>query len=668
MLRRSLLTLLILALTCSVVVAEVSDPISAINGDYREGKISLDQRVLLLIDAIRSPEKLPDRYQQSVLAAGESPGTHCATAALVEIRSSWDQLSPETQQTYLAAFSRQATGLEYVSPSGFFRLHFDTAAAISDAVSPEDLDSNGIPDFVEQCASYLDSTLDYHQSFGWLLPPSDQGLGGDTLYDVYFKEMNLYGYAVPEGPGPASWGDAYSYLVLNNDFEGFLPNDDPEGDVAGAAKVTCAHEFHHAVQFAYDSDDDVWFMEMDATASEDLIFDLTNDNYQYLPGFFSSPEKSLMEPGNHAYSSFIWGIYLVERYDSTIFRRIWEGARYQTTFAVMRDTLVALTGWQLDSAFAEFAVWNYMTSIRDDGLHYGETYPYGVTAARSHSGYPVALQSAPVNPSGYGSAYIRFVPSGIGTLHLTVNGDDAREWDAYIIKTVNTNQHSIEKVNLSGTTYFGAIDVPNFEGYDHVTLVMANTMEYSAGAFFSYSASIIPPYAVSSTILTIDSAVYSGGVRLFEYYIANTSPLNDILDVTAWDDAGWALQDTLEISLNPASDSVVLIPVMPPEGTPLDSVVDLWFKVISRGDPQFVDSQTVAARTVMYRGDLDFNGEIRVDDLTYMVSFLFSSGPEPQPVYESGDYTCDAEVNVSDLTQLVAFLFQGGSPPLCNPY
>ena len=38
-------------------------------------------------------------------------------------------------------------------------------------------------------------------------------------------------------------------------------------------RVTAAHEFFHAIQFAYDVDEDLWFMEGTATWVEDEVYD-----------------------------------------------------------------------------------------------------------------------------------------------------------------------------------------------------------------------------------------------------------------------------------------------------------------------------------------------------------------------------------------------------------
>ncbi|MBD3331398.1 hypothetical protein GF356_01000 [candidate division GN15 bacterium] len=66
-------------------------------------------------------------------------------------------------------------------------------------------------------------------------------------------------------------------------------------------------------------------------------------------------------------------------------------------------------------------------------------------------------------------------------------------------------------------------------------------------------------------------------------------------------------------------------------------------------------------------GDINGDGNgPNVSDLTYLVDYLFSGGPQP-PDLGTADVNGDGEgPNVSDLTYLVAFLFSGGSPLNCQ--
>jgi hypothetical protein len=62
-------------------------------------------------------------------------------------------------------------------------------------------------------------------------------------------------------------------------------------------------------------------------------------------------------------------------------------------------------------------------------------------------------------------------------------------------------------------------------------------------------------------------------------------------------------------------------------------------------------------------GDVNNDRSVNVTDLTYLVTYLFQGGQEPQPRF-TGDMNGDCSVNVTDLTYLVAYLFGGGSAPM----
>ncbi len=650
-----------------VASTEGFDPLSAIQSDYEAGNLTIDQKAILQITAIKKPEELPSKYQVSDLATGKI-GFRTATPAILDIKNNWDRLSPSTQNLVSSYLVRPSATFTHDSPSGFFTLHYDTLG--DDAVPTADTNGNEVPDFVERCAAYCDTSLTRHQVLGYRTPPPDNGFGGDDKFDVYFEEMEYYGYADPEGPGPEEWNDYYSYLVLNSDFIGFPPNNDPEGNVAGAAKATIAHEFHHCVQFAYDPGEPIWYMELDAVYMEDIVFDQVDDNYNYLPLFMNNPEKSLMEYSMHMYASFIWEMYLASHFDTSLMVSIWDGARYDDIFDVLSDTLWQEYGWSLDSAFAEFACWNYITGYRDDGLHYDEGASYPLVAiGQTHNTYPTYTHYSPADPAGYGACYIKFQRgTAQGNLRLFFNGDDSREWAAYAIKSVTDTQHELEKFVLTAGTYEGTLEIHAFNDYETVTLVGINLSEFSGAASYTYSAELFGDHAVSSVLLTIDTAIYSGSARDFEYQVFNTSPLDDVYAVTVLSDAGWIVPDVMDRFVL-AGDSVILqVPIQPPVGTPLGESSELRFRATSKSDPDVYDEQTGWATTVLQHGDVNFDGLIDIGDLTDLISYLFIYGPEPQPVMESGNFDCDNGVDISDVTEMIRFLFMYGPPPVCNPF
>jgi len=77
-----------------------------------------------------------------------------------------------------------------------------------------------------------------------------------------------------------------------------------------------AHEYFHAVQYAYDANEASWFLEATATWAEDELYDAVNDNWNYLPfGQMGEPRIPLnVFTGLEAYGNWIFFRYLTEKY------------------------------------------------------------------------------------------------------------------------------------------------------------------------------------------------------------------------------------------------------------------------------------------------------------------------------------------------------------------
>ena len=130
-------------------------------------------------------------------------------------------------------------------------------------------------------------------------------------YDIYIQNIpGFYGYTQPENKiGTSSWS---SFMVIDNDFgTGYYTHG------IDAARVTIAHEFHHAIQIGNYApinsnepfrESDTFFYEITSTAFEEFVFDDVNDYYAYMPSYFQNPEKSM--PLNDGYNLAIWNIYL----------------------------------------------------------------------------------------------------------------------------------------------------------------------------------------------------------------------------------------------------------------------------------------------------------------------------------------------------------------------
>ena len=90
----------------------------------------------------------------------------------------------------------------------------------------------------------------------------------------------LYGYCTSDDPSRRTARAVSAYCVVDDDFARSQFSGSANG--LRALKVTAAHEFFHAVQFAFDWLEDLWLMEGTAAWIEDEVYDSVNDNIQYL--------------------------------------------------------------------------------------------------------------------------------------------------------------------------------------------------------------------------------------------------------------------------------------------------------------------------------------------------------------------------------------------------
>ncbi len=176
-------------------------------------------------------------------------------------------------------------------------------------------------------------------TLGYLPPPSDGIKGGDSKYDVYIYDLGsgLYGYTCAEQyPNTPS----YSYIAVNKSYSWAPPNDDPD-PAAGAARVTAAHEFFHAVQFNYNVAEEPWWMETTATYMEDEVYPDVNDNYNYLPYWFQNCDTLGLKStfGGHEYGNFIFAKRLSEGFGDIIIKGIWEECQFSNGLTAIDNVL-----------------------------------------------------------------------------------------------------------------------------------------------------------------------------------------------------------------------------------------------------------------------------------------------------------------------------------------
>lgn len=263
----------------------------------------------------------------------------------------------------------------------------------------QDVNTNDVPDQVETTLTQMTNVWQAEvNSFGYRAPLTDQRASKDEEpgFDVYLSDIGgggYYGYcAIDDSRTFQNYNfyDRSGYCVVDDDFSAIqFPFHTPLQNL----QVTAAHEFFHAIQFAYDAYEDPWFMEGTAAWVEDEVFDAVNDNRQYLTNSqFRRPDKPVdTAKGITVYGSWGFFRYLSEHFDQDVVLKAWQradgssGGPDDYSLLGVRKAIKA-KGAKLGGVFANYARANLAPAEYYDEGAEGTGYPSPTVGAKSLGG------------------------------------------------------------------------------------------------------------------------------------------------------------------------------------------------------------------------------------------------------------------------------------------
>lgn len=290
------------------------------------GIITRDDAILQKLYAGINSEMMDERFRSE--GVGVEP-IKCLTPVIIEYEQSRERMDPAVVHKIEELMDDpESQAIEtYLSSSGKFRITFGRTG--SNAVPDEDLDENGIPDYVEKTAFAADSSYRYQiETLGF------RDFIKNDPYEISYQNFSgTYGITSPSGSS--------TRIILNNDFDGFPPNLHSQGNQIGALFVTIAHEMKHASQYEInrwreDTGSFDW-IEMDATLMEHVVFEDVSDYYNYIMSY--EDEKSdwnrnnpsdlsiFGDPGSAtpgAYNHVTWMIYFYEVFGVEFWVEVWD--------------------------------------------------------------------------------------------------------------------------------------------------------------------------------------------------------------------------------------------------------------------------------------------------------------------------------------------------------
>ena len=257
----------------------------------------------------------------------------------------WNFFSPAFRALY-----QQSTAIDtamkrsYVSPGGHFEVYYAVtgtyAVATTDSYgyTPSDWrvktpSPNGVPDYIDEVAWALDSAWSMEiDGFAFVKPIVYSDVAHNS--NRYKVEVDInddadYGLTLPMPNSNSSGVGTASILQIRNNWAGFYtPTIDYARHPELAVRVTCVHEFFHAIQYSmtwkltelpatYLDDFPESWLEGTAANMENIGFDSVDDYLQYCSFFFDNPTSTILNDNpTYVYTTVLLAMYLYEQISS----------------------------------------------------------------------------------------------------------------------------------------------------------------------------------------------------------------------------------------------------------------------------------------------------------------------------------------------------------------
>ncbi len=446
----------------------------------------------------------------------------CAFDILSQAREIFARGDKNERKALAQILSRPVCDTYIELHDGEFILHYDLSGTHAPTYSVEELAEA----FENIYATEIENA-------GFPPPPSDnEGVNG--AYDIYIQNIgNVYGYTTPEEVISASDSTYTSFIIINSDFSGF----NTEG--IDAAKVTLAHEFHHAIQIGnyIMRTADLYFYELSSTSMEEFVFPQINDYVAYLPEYFNN--TTIAFPDYSGYNLGIWDLFLKAKYGFSILTSQWEKMKtMRAAFAIERS--LKEYGNNSTRALAEFGVWTYFTNFRaQSGKYFDDAALYPLVHPAKSFSVPPAYErdfTLPPLASYFIQAEISSSARPDTLVLLAVNGDVAALFPSPYERTncavtIYDNPDDGEFAFASNYSYDFSNDNP-----DYIALKKFINNEEITGETEVAEASVYPqpfvPQKHQALIITLDEPTSAVTVAVY------ASDMSRVLlkDVAVWGD------------------------------------------------------------------------------------------------------------------------------------
>jgi hypothetical protein len=384
------------------------------------------------------------------------------------------------------AYSVPELDKSYRSPGGHFNINYTLSG--ENAVDFNNRDTRAVPPYIIQVAEAFENVRAVTcLSRGYREPILEEG---KDYYDIYVYDLkDKYGVTFSSKiyNSRKRAGTASSYICIDNNYSEEKGFDKSRLD---CVRVTAAHEFFHAVQYAYNVEADSWWKEASATWNEDEVYPGINDYVRYIKKYFKNPGLSLDKT---SYSGVIFVKFLSQYYGGYDgIRKIWElqaSGQNNSIQAIDRFIRAFYAGKDIGSVYNQFSTYN-----TNPAQYYkeGTSWNLFASAQNTYAKYPISANIGKLDHLA--SNYQLFRPADISlnrSLKISIEGMEGRWGFTLQKRSSRTKQYTITEILSRGLYDRAEIELGGFgTTFDEVWLIPSNLETSQDRMPYAYSANL----------------------------------------------------------------------------------------------------------------------------------------------------------------------------------
>ena len=308
----------------------------------------------------------------------------------------------------------EADGRPYMSgelrdyESEHFKFHY--AISTLHSVPLEDVDENGVPDYIDAAAEIYETMYEtVHEEYMFPVPPPDKEAGGNGKLDVYFRHllnagvlgMKVSSTVVFDNPNSEQeeFYASSSFMEVENDLDGDYVT---ERGMTHLSTIIY-HEYMHAIQAGMTTLAPSWLLESNATWFEYITHEDFYNRASFRRAPFAAPDACFVEEGGdygepsyaNQYGQYLFFLSQTNKYGNVFMSDLWKNMvtvnDSQKAFEAIDMTLQEHGNVSFEDAFdlfyiekliRDFKYGNEFSTVWVEGLVNGEgtfTPPTGVS-------------------------------------------------------------------------------------------------------------------------------------------------------------------------------------------------------------------------------------------------------------------------------------------------